>query len=113
MTWGIGKSAFHLSGAVGFRDGYIAAELVVDCANGPALYDLLRAQNDDIESETGFKLSWEYDSHRRSNYARVRRNDVDPMNRGEWPELHAWLREKLEALDRSFRDRVARLDASE
>ncbi len=103
MNWGVGKTGFHLAGVVGFRDGYIMAELVVDCADGPGPFESLRRDDERIRQELGCAISWDYSDDRRHNYARVRREGVDPMDRNQWPDLFSWLKEKLEALDRAFR----------
>lgn len=109
MSWGLGRSGFRVTAVVGFRDGFVGVELVVNCNDHLEGYDALRAQAESINREFGIPLDWDFDPDRRQNYARYRRTDVDPMNQDQWPELVEWLREQMERLEQVFRGRVAAL----
>jgi len=109
MTWAIGRGGFQLDAEVGFRDGWIGAKLVIIEEDGHQSFDALRAQDADIVARLGEQVDWDLEPNRKQNYARLRRLGVDPMDRAQWPDLHRWLREKLEALDRVFRPLVAKL----
>lgn len=106
MMWTLGDSRWHISASVGFRDGYIDAALV---ARGHDLYSDFERRKSELEEAMGEHLVWEFSDSRKQNYARVRRTDVDPMNRADWPNQWAWLAEKLESLERALRPHVARL----
>jgi hypothetical protein len=96
-------------GAVGFRDGWVSAALVVLDAEA---YQDLRAKSGEIEAELKEPrepLQWDFDETRKQNYVQWRREGVAPMDRSRWPELHEWLRVRLDALNAVFRGRVAKL----
>lgn len=108
MTWGIGRTGFLLSAPIGFRDGHVSAEMVVE-RDHESLH-ALKARGASIEADLGEPLTWDFDPNRKAHYARLRRTGVDPADREQWPELHEWLGEKLEALRRVFAPLVARID---
>ncbi len=111
MSWGIGRTGFFLATPVGFRDGYVGAELAIE--RDHESFHALQARQGSIDAELGEPLSWEFDPDRKVNYARLRRTGVDPGDREQWSDLHQWLGEKLEALRRVFAPLVARIDELE
>jgi hypothetical protein len=113
LDFGVGRTHFLLSCQAGFRDGWLAALLVVGGADGHSHYRLLEAQRQAIEQELGEALIWDFESGRRQNHIKFERQDVDPMDESQWPEIHGWLREKAERMDRVFRPRVKALNAAD
>lgn len=109
MSWGIGRSGFKLSAIAGFRDGYVGAQLIVDCTDGAETYDSLKASVAAMDTDVDEPILWEFDPRRQQNYATFRRTGVDPKDPAQWPTLHRWMRERLELLDRVFRDRITEL----
>ncbi len=112
MTWGIGRTGFQLNASIGFRDKWIAAQLVIEGNQGRGPYEALLAQRDVIESEISTAIVWDSVEGRKASYIQARRDDVDPMDRTQWPAIHLWLRDHLQVMDAAFRGRVASLDVS-
>ena len=110
MTWGLGKTGFHLSGLVGFRDKYCVARLVLEGGQGHGEYFALLEHRSEIETALSTPVVWDRAEDRKASYIAVQRNDLDPMDRAQWPEIHAWLQEKLEEFDRVFRPIVKKLE---
>lgn len=113
LDFGIGRSHFALSCQAGFRDGWIAALLVIGGDEGHAHYHLLEAQRPAIEGELGEAVIWDFDPNRRQSHVKVLREALDPTDESQWPEIHEWLRLKAELLDRVFRPKVRTLDAGD
>ena len=60
----------------------------------------------------GTEVEWrEMPGKKQSNV--VLRRSADPTRREEWPEQHAWLRDKLEAFHRVFGPRIKELNAGD
>ncbi len=112
MTWGIGRTGFQLNASIGFRDKWIAAQLVIEGNQRRGPYEALLAQRDVIESEISTAIVWDSVEGRKASYIQARRDDVDPMDRTQWPAIHLWLRDHLQVMDAAFRGRVASLDVS-
>lgn len=106
MTWGLGRQRFALMGNINFRDGYIDAMVL---AYDHDLYQALNDRKVECERAYGEPLIWDFTEQRRQNYARIRREEVDPMDRQQWPELWRWLKDNLERLDGAFRPIISSL----
>ncbi len=112
MMWGIGRTGFNLESPIGFRDKWCAAQLYVGGTDGSDDFLALQSQKEDLERELGFELYWDTVEGRKASYIGVRLEEVDPMDRAQWPKIHQWIRERLEKLDAVFRERVAVLGTS-
>jgi len=72
----------------------------------------LKQDRDAIEAELGFELTWDEKPDNKWSCIRVRR-EADARDPDQWPELHAWMLEKLETMRRVFKVRVKALDESQ
>ena len=106
MTWGVGRAGFHLSGVAGFRDKWCGAELVITGNDADRDYLALEERKRDIEQALSFPVTWDFKDGRKASYIRVRRENVDPMDTEQWPEIHEWMRLRLEEMDAVFRARL-------
>ena len=115
MALAIGRAGFHLDAIFStwnaegesYDQGEIRAVLVID-ANGAAYFPQLEAARDEIESALGESLVWQAPMNARQRRVFLRRT-ADVRDRGQWPELNKWLKEKLEAMYRVFGPRVKAL----
>lgn len=87
----------------------IRAELFLDGKNAADRFNVLEGQKEEIEAEMGETLVWYAPDHNRRRRIYIRK-PVDNFDETAWANQHSWLKEKLEALHRVFRDRVAQLD---
>ena len=72
---------------------------------------MLASQKEAIESELG-QLEWQELPHRRDcRIVQYRAGNIE--DRGQWPDQHGWLLERLEAFRRTFSERVRALDLGE
>lgn len=109
----IGRSGFHISGLHNTRDKCIGVELYIDHQNAKDFYNQLYAQKNDIEAEIGHELIWKELPNKSASRIILYLRDVDPMDRSRWDEYQDWLIKYIEAFDRTFRNRIRNLEASD
>lgn len=104
----LGRSGIHLTAIASVKEKYIAAKVYCHGWRGQHYYSCLESQRAEINQELGLEPTWERKDDVQSCQIHLWR-DADPSDRTTWPELHRWMREKLELLDRVFRKRIAAL----
>ena len=109
----IGRSGFHISGLHNTRDKCIGVELYIDHQNAKDFYNQLYEQKNDIEAEIGHELIWKELPNKSASRIILYLRDVDPMDRSRWDEYQDWLIKYIEAFDRTFRNRIRNLEASD
>jgi hypothetical protein len=83
--------------------------LAIGGPNAKANFKVLNSQRPDIEKITG-PMEWDEAPGKTISNIWIRR-PFDP-DEAKWQEQFAWLRDKLEALDEAFRQRVSGLKTS-
>jgi hypothetical protein len=119
MNIALGRSGFKLAAVASFWDSVaetgdsheLRAEVIVDTADSKTHFTRLEGQKGQIEAEFGEPLTWHNPPNRRMCRIFARRPAL-LTDRVQWPEYHAWLLEKLEALHRVFAPRVKVLDTA-
>lgn len=109
----IGRSGFHISGLHNTRDKCIGVELYINHQNAKDFYNQLYAQKNDIEAEIGHELIWKELPNKSASRIILYLRDVDPMDRSRWDEYQDWLIKYIETFDRTFRNRIRNLEASD
>ncbi|AQT41897.1 protein of unknown function (DUF4268) [Bartonella apihabitans] len=109
----IGRSGFHISGLHNTRDKCIGVELYIDHQNAKDFYNQLYEQKNDIEAEIGHELIWKELPNKSASRIILYLRNVDPMDRSRWDEYQDWLIKYIEAFDRTFRNRIRNLEASD
>jgi hypothetical protein len=112
MIIALGRSGFKLWPVAAFSDHELGAEVVIDTKESKTHFAQLEAQKDQIESEMGVPLTWHNPPNKRMCRIYVRKPAL-LTDRSQWPEYHAWLLDRLEALHKTFAQRVKQLDATE
>jgi hypothetical protein len=108
MNLSIGRSGVHLAAGVSLQKRFVTAQLYFQ-KNGAPYYHLLNQQRVQIDAELGEPLaSWDHEEGRASCSIGYKL-DCDPSDRNTWPGLVKWTRERLELLDKAFRNRIAAL----
>lgn len=118
MNIALGRSGFKLSGVASLYDSEaetfggheLRAEAVIETVQSKAHFALLEAQKGQIEAEVGEPLTWHNPPNKRMCRIYLRKKAV-LTDRSQWPDYHAWLLQKLEALHKTFAPRVRQLDA--
>lgn len=117
MWMSIGRTGFGLSAALStwnhatqtYGAKALRAELSISHRASKAFYEYLQAERVAIEQDMGEALQW-YSKDDVKTCRIYVETPAEFENRERWPEQFAWLRLKLEALGRVFRERIRRLD---
>jgi hypothetical protein len=91
---------------------YIRVELYIQL-RGPAAkiaFRALHSEQEQIERELGYPLSWEELPTRQATRIAVRQDNVDVTDRVSWPDQHRWILDRMLDFRRVFVDRVRALD---
>lgn len=102
----IGRAGVHLPAVVSVRERFVCAKVYFKGPRGLRYFQLLEEQRQQIDRELGEVPTWEHSAGGKNSQIHLWR-DADPSDRTSWLELFKWTREKLEALDRVFRARIA------
>lgn len=113
MDMTIGRTGFGLTAVVSSlsaatKQPELRAEFVINGPDATTHFETLRKERDRIHSEMGKELEWHSPSRTRTRKILIRSN-VDWQDSERRDECHAWLLEKLDRLDRVFRDRAGQL----
>jgi hypothetical protein len=117
MSHRIGLSGCHLDSIASTYDsttnrsgGELRVELYLDSADAKAHFAGLQTRKDEVERELGEPLTWYNPQEARMCRIYVRR-PADINDRKSWPDYYAWLKLKLEAMQRVFEPRVRALSS--
>jgi hypothetical protein len=109
----LGRANFRLVAVVGMRDGYIGVHVVLEGPFAQAHYNLLMQDRVAIESEIGETLSWRGLLENKAKRIELNQHGVDPTEKSQWPQLHSWLKSKLEVFHRAFAQRIKSLNITD
>lgn len=112
MNFAIGRSYFQLSALVNTKENRISLGFTMAGPDAKPHFHLLSQEREEIEEEFGEPLEWLELPQRQESRIMLHDKQVDPNDRDDWPNQHAWLSENLEKFDSIFRVRVKQLDAS-
>lgn len=109
----IGRAGLILDALLNSTENRVGVGLYINDVDAKAYFWLLHRQKDEIERELGFALDWLELPERKGCRMVHYWEDTDPLDRAKWPQYYAWMRDKLERLDRVLRPRIRALDASD
>ena len=113
MNFDVGHWRLRMTAFNNMRDGGIGVQLVIREGDAEVSYNSLYQQRGEIAAEIGETLEWRDLPEHKQGQVMLRRYNADPTNRTQWPEQHAWFKEKLEAFDRAFRPRISTFTSHE
>lgn len=113
MNIAIGRSKFHLSAIIMVKEEAITVDLWIKGPGRYAHYKLLEDEKEQIESEIGEKLIWYELPDKKSSHIRLLHENIDPKKKADWKSIQQELLQMLEAMYRTFSERVKKLDAGE
>lgn len=108
----VGRGGFALIAYNGMRDKWIGVELLLSGPDAKSHFHLLSREREQIEREIGTPLEWQEKPSQKTSAVTLKRPNVDPTKRQDWPQQHEWLLDKLEAFHKAFEPRVKNLRAS-
>nr|WP_306670581.1 DUF4268 domain-containing protein [Acidithiobacillus ferrooxidans] len=106
MTFGIGRSGFIMHGLLNTREDRIGVEVAMTDLDAKMFFSALQDQRESIEEAFGAPLEWlELPEKKQARIAFYKTN-CDLYAEDRWPEYMTWMRERLERLDKVFRQRI-------
>lgn len=109
-NYGVGRSGFLLGALLNSQEGRIGVEVYINHSYAKQALRMLEEQKPEIEQKLGFKMDWEYLPERKGCRIIHFRDGLDPMDEANWPDAMAWMKQRLETLNRVFRPRLRDLD---
>ncbi len=110
QTFSIGRSHFHIAALLNTRDNRIGVELcITDTEYAKNFFHILAEDKIAIEKEIGTELDWRELPEKASSKI-IQFKDANPTDEVDWSEQHAWFKDRIEAFDKVFRQRVRNLD---
>ena len=103
----VGRSRFNISLTTNTQTQRVGCEIYIRGKDAKLAFSQLNAEREEIESSLG-PLDWQELPEGQDCRIIVYR-DGNSKHRGQWPELHGWLKEKAEAFYVEFRPRIRRL----
>lgn len=114
MSFGIGTSKAFPSALLNTRDGLISVCLEIRSSTDRlAIFNLLKLDQEAIESELGVSLVWEEKPEKKSSHIIARNPGCDPKKKQNWPEQHRWMLEQLEKFRSVFGSRISNMDTGD
>ncbi|MGR3373715.1 DUF4268 domain-containing protein [Pseudooceanicola nanhaiensis] len=110
MTFGIGRSGYHLSLSAGGRDHWLKASLNCTTDSDKIVFDFFERHRSEIDSEFGEALEWQRLDSSIAWDIGVRWEGVDPMDRSRWAAYFEWYWDKLQKLRSTFPQRARSLE---
>jgi hypothetical protein len=111
-TLAIGRTGFFMIATVNMQDGEVSAQLVLSSPRAKAEFRELQKQRAEIECLAGLQFEWRELPDRHQSRVDMRRS-ATPEDQATWPELFAWLVDRLEVIHRVLGPRVKALEISE
>ena len=107
----IGRSSFHISMFVNIRDGRVGAHLVISNPSCAEKFNRLQSlYMEDSQKYFNNELEWEFKEGGKEHHVSLRKRNVNPENKSEWPDLHRWLAESVDKFFVYFQDKIRTLD---
>ncbi|MEM9762078.1 MAG: DUF4268 domain-containing protein [Pseudomonadota bacterium] len=108
----IGRSGIQINGTVSSEKNRIGVELYFHSDDNKAGIHGLAADQAEIEAEFGETLEWQERPDKRASRIAIYRHGVDPADLASYPDLHAWMLDRIVRMQAVFSERVKRLDLS-
>lgn len=112
-SYGIGRANFVLDALLNSTEKRVGVGLTIGDADAKAFFWLLHRDRDGIEQALGFKLDWMELPERKASRLVHYWEGTDPLDKAKWPEYFAWMRDRLEKLDKVLRPRIRGLNAGD
>lgn len=108
----IGRGGVGISATISTDKRRVGVELYFHRDDAKIGIRTLQIDRQTIEAEFGEPLDWQELPGKRASRIVVYRYDVDPSDVTTYPDLHAWMLDRMTRMRSVFADRVKRLDLS-
>jgi hypothetical protein len=112
FEFGIGRAGYAISCTISTNKNRVGVELYNH--NDPLKIAIrhLMAARAEIESAIGEQLDWQELPTKKASRVALYRNNVDPADAANYPDLHAWMLKNMQAFRRAFAPRVKMIESS-
>ena len=107
MGYGVGRSGAGMY--ITLNLNLVSVAVYTNNWDHPTWYEKLKAQQSDIETDANSPLEWEPRLDKKYSSIGVQM-EIDTRDESNWPEIHAWMHEKMDAIESAMRPRVVPLD---
>jgi hypothetical protein len=111
--FGIGRSGFVILAVFSTDEERISVGLLIENDLEKTAFRALSAEKNTIEAEFGEPLDWEENPGRKRTRIEVHRPGIDGTDEKQYPELHAWMLDKMDRFKKVFVPRVKSLRLSD
>lgn len=112
-NFALGRAHFGLLAQVNTRDNKIGVTIYLGGPNAKLHFAILQREKNAIEKGIGEELAWINSKDNKTCSISLSKDDAIVTNSESWPEQHRWLRDKLEAFQRTFSPIVKRIDIND
>ncbi|MGH6937389.1 DUF4268 domain-containing protein [Hypericibacter sp.] len=105
----IGRAGFGINATISSDRERIGVELYASNDLDKTAFRALYAQKEAIEKEFGEPLEWQELSGKKASRIVLYKHGVDPSEKAQYPELHAWMLTKMDRFKKVFAGRVKSL----
>lgn len=105
----IGRAGMRLGGLINSPKSMFGIELYMNDDNAKSYFYELKAQQDLIQEELGFKLDWQELPEKTACRLIYNLHNAPLSDKNRWPEYLDWMEKTLFAFDKAFRQRVRTL----
>jgi hypothetical protein len=112
FSFGVGRAGFVISATISTDKERIGVELYNHRDMEKAAFRALFAQKEAIEKEFGEPLEWQELPGKKATRIALYELGVDPSDKKQYPELHAWMLTKMDRFRKVFAARIKSLSLS-
>lgn len=106
----LGRTGFAISATMNTRKMRVGVELYIHRDPFKVAIRTLEADRRAIEDQIGLPLEWQELPGKKASRIALFRNNVDPSDQSQFPELHSWMLDKMQRFRTAFAKRVRELD---
>lgn len=107
---GIGRPGFVVAATITFEKERVGVELYIINDVGKAAFHALYAQREAVEKELGEAPDWQELPGKKATRIVSYKYGVDPSDKAQYEELHAWMLTKMDRFRQVFSPRVKSLN---
>jgi hypothetical protein len=102
----INRTDFQIIAMIVIRSRRAVVGLFTPRASNKMAFQALFSQKAAIESEIGEPLDWQVQPSKKRSQISISLGGIDPADQAGYPELHAWMLDKMERMQAVFSPRI-------
>jgi hypothetical protein len=113
FAFAMGRSGFVITATISADKGRVGVELFIHNDIEKTAFRALFAEKTIIETEFGEPLDWQELPGKKGTRIAIYRSGVNPADEKQYPQIHAWMLEKMDRFRRVFAPRIRSLPLSD